>query len=100
MSSELDRRDVKKENDASDSRARVSVKKSRRLDHLLALAASFALEVVVGVALGVRVEEEELSKVVEGEVSFRRFCAVVDDAGGERLLVGLSLEDLLLDGSL
>jgi len=54
----------------------------------------------VGIALCLLVEEEELSKVVEGEVSFRRFGAVVDDASGEGLLVGLSLEDFLLDGSL
>jgi len=83
VSFEIDRGERTNEERRENSRTGVSVKQSRSLDHLLPLGASFALEVVVGIALGLIVEEEEFSKVVEREVSFRRFRAVVDDASGE-----------------
>lgn len=54
----------------------------------------------MGVAYGLLVEKEEFSQVVEREVSFRRLGGVVDHTSGEGLLVGLSLKDLLLDGTL
>lgn len=70
------------------SRAGVSVEQRWRLDHLLSVLASLALEGVVRVANGFVVELEELSHRILREMSFGRLGLVVDDAGGKRHLVG------------
>jgi hypothetical protein len=50
----------------------------------------------VGIAQRVLVESKQLPESVNGEVSLS-ILLLVDDTGGERLLVGLALEDLLFD---
>jgi hypothetical protein len=63
---------------------------------LFAVLASPTLKSVVSLAESVLVELEKLSQSIEGEMTFGVFF-LVDDRGGQRLLVGLSLEDLLFD---
>lgn len=77
-------------------RARVSVQESRGLDELPPVSAPFALERLVRLTQRVLVEQEQLPERIEREVPLG-VLFLVDDGGGERLLVRLPLEDLLLD---
>ena len=65
---------------------------------MFAVLASLTLKSVVSFAKSVLVELEKLSESIERKVTFSVF-SFVDDCGRQRLLVGLSLEDLLFDGS-
>ena len=75
----------------------VAIQHGGRLEELPAVGfAAFALEGVVGVAGGVRLELEQFAEGIDAEMALDVLGAV-DDAGRERLLVALPLEDLLLD---
>jgi hypothetical protein len=60
--------------------------------------AALALEDIVGLTNGGLVHLKEVTEAVEGKVPLD-VLGGVDDARAEGLLVGLALEDLLLDGA-
>lgn len=80
-------------------RARVAVQDCRSLDELRAVwAAALAFEGIVSVTTRVWPELEQLPKRVERKMPLHIF-GCVNNAGRERLFVGLALENLLLDGA-
>ena len=74
----------------------IPIQQRRRLDGLFAVLTSLTLKSVVSFAKSALVKLEKLSESVERKMTFSVFF-LVDDRGGQRLLVGLPLEDLLFD---
>lgn len=77
-------------------RAGVAIQQRLRLHCLSPVLAPLALKRLMRLAERVLVEQEQLAQRVDREVALR-VLFLVDDGGGQRLLVCLSLEDLLLD---
>lgn len=78
------------------SRASVSVQQCGRLDKLLPISATFALERLMRFADSPFLELEELPESVNREVTLR-ILLLVNNAGRQCLFSGLTLEDFLLD---
>ena len=60
--------------------------------------ASFALEAIVRVALGVLVEREQIAQLANAEMSLH-VLFVVDHTTAQRFFVRLTLKDLLFEGA-
>lgn len=79
-------------------RAGISIQQCLGLHRLPAVLTPLTLERLVGLTQRVFVEQEQLAQRVQGKVTLD-VLFLVYDGRGKRLLVRLSLEDLLFDRS-
>lgn len=79
-------------------RAGISVQQCLGLHRLPTVLTPLTLERLVGLTQRVFIKQEQLAQRVQGKVTLD-VLLLVYDGGGKRLLVRLSLEDLLFDRS-
>lgn len=78
-------------------RTRITIQHGRCLEELLAVRlAAFTFKSIMRIRRRLALVHKQLLQRIQGEMPLHVFSGI-DNTGGERLLVGLTLEDLLFD---